>query len=274
LARRATIFKQTLKETDFHILVDAGGFTRGVGDRSKLLDDYLLKGLSMLGYSAINLAVPDFANGGEFLSQMAAQHNLDLLSANVFYQGSGKLFAKPYVIKEIVADSKDKSLPFNKMKIAIIGLCDTRNMLFSSEISEPMLESRDPVPILAPLIKDLRKKSDLIILLWHGRFDVIKKVIQPLEGIDIAVLGQEYYRIPTVQESIPILLGVPSQGKYSGILTVELDSKKKIIAKTIEQVTLSTDVSDDPQFAELVKEYQKAEQAQTEALSAPPRSDH
>jgi 2',3'-cyclic-nucleotide 2'-phosphodiesterase (5'-nucleotidase family) len=274
LARRATIFKQTSKESDFNLLIDAGGFTRGVGDRSKLISDYLLKGMDMLGYSAINLGVQDFSNGGEYLTQLQAQHKFDLLSANVFYKDSGKPFGKPYVIKEIPTQSNRESSRFDKITVGIIGACDVRSMLFSNQYPEPMLESRDPVPVIAPLVKELKKKTDIVVLLFHGRYDQLKKITESAPGIDVVVLGQEYYRVPTAQEAPPILLGVPSQGKYCGILSVELNDKRNIVSKNIEQITLSTEVSDDPQFAELVNEYKKAEEKQTGELSKPEQANH
>ncbi len=232
---------------------------RGMGERSLLLSDYLLKGMKWMGYSAVNVSARDLNNGGDYIKETQKKLNLDFVSANIVYKESGKPFAKPYVIETIKAFSKNKKLPFKKLRVGMVGLTDAGTQLFSSRIEEPMLESLDPVPVAASVVPEMRKKADLIILLYYGRFQNLLNVLEQAPDIDIVVLGQEYYRTASYREKKPVIVGVSSMGKYCGILSIDLDENLNIVDHKKENIALSKDIQDDPMFAELVKEYKAAE---------------
>ncbi|MBN1998213.1 hypothetical protein JW935_11710 [candidate division KSB1 bacterium] len=272
MARRATILKQNINDADFYILTDAGGYMRGIGDRSLLLTDYLLKGMKWMGYSAVNISARDLNNGGDYIKKCQKELGLDFIAANVVYKDTGKLFGEPYVVKDIKAFS-DKKLPFKKLRIGIVGMTDARTQLFSNSINEPMLESIDPVPVAAKLLPEIRKKADLVILLYYGRFDNVSKILEQSDDIDVVVLGQEYYRAASYREKKPEIVGVSSMGKYCGILSLDLDKEKNVIDSKIENIALSEDIADDPMFVELIDEYKEAEQEFNKKITEQYRTD-
>ncbi|NOY58762.1 MAG: hypothetical protein GXO75_07495, partial [Calditrichaeota bacterium] len=74
--------------------------------------------------------------------------NFQFLAGNVFYKDTNKPFAKPFVIRKIKAHKiEGGKLPFNSLKVGIIGLCDERSILFGDNVAEPKLESKAPAPI-------------------------------------------------------------------------------------------------------------------------------
>ena len=238
-------------------MVDAGGFARGIGDISKLQTEYLLKGLSMMGYSVFNLGARDLNNGGMFIKILRRKYDLDFLSANIYYKETSRRFSEPYVIKRIKARSKDKKLPFKKLSIGIVGLCDERSTLFSSRIQEKMLEAKDPVEIARVVIPQVRKKVDLLILLYHGKYPSLQKILKEVNGVDVVVLGGSYSFRETNDDKLPIIVTTPSMGKYAGTLTLELNKKKRIISHRLQKIALNESIADDPVFTRLVKEFEK-----------------
>ncbi len=241
------------------MIVDAGGFSKGIGDISKLQTEYLVKGMTLLGYSAINLAVRDFNSGGKFVAYLQETYHPEFVSTNVFYKDSEKRFGKPYVLKELEAKQKSKKIAFRRLKVGIIGLCDERAALFSNRLEESALESKAPLQVAKDWVPEVRKKVDLLVLLFSGRVDNLQAIIDQVPGIDVAILGGESYISNQIRgRQKTVIVTTPSMGKYAGVLTLELDTSKKIVSSKKDQFPLDEHIPDDPRFAELAKEYDRA----------------
>ncbi len=241
------------------MIVDAGGFSKGIGDISQLQTEYLVKGMSWLGYSAINLAVRDFNSGGKFVTRLQETYRPEFVSTNIFYKDSDKRFSKPYVLKELEAKEKSKKIAFRKLKVGIIGLCDERATLFSNRLEESALESKAPLQIAADWVPEVRKKADLLILLYNGTVDNLQAIIDQVPGIDVAILGGESYISNQIRgRQNTVIVTTPSMGKYVGVLSLELNGDKKIISSKKDQYPLDEQIVDDPRFAALAKEYDQA----------------
>lgn len=258
MARRATLLEQIKKDADFFLAVDAGGFSGGMGEEARLKADYLLTGLEWLGYKVLNLGVRDMMNGGQFLKTLDNKHDISLISGNIQYKNSGKNFVKPYEILEVRAQSKES--PFDEIKVGVVGLCDERGALFSSNLQEEQLESADPVEKAREIIQDISGKSDLIILLYHGKFSVAEQIAREVNGIDVLVMGGEYYRAERSSIQKPIVVSSPSMGKYLGLLRLTLDQDKNIVNKIVSKTPLDEDVEDTEKFVTLAAEYEKKAQ--------------
>lgn len=244
-------------------MVDAGGFSRGVGKAGELETQFLLKGLSKIGYSAVNLATRDFIGGGKYLNDTKKSFDLefDFIASNVFYKNNDKAFSEPYLIKELkFPPTKGKKSPFDKLKIGVIGFCDPRDPLFQPRQNEMQLYSKDPTLIAPDIMKRLKEKVDIVILLYNGRYATFQALIQAHPDINIAIMGGEYYRVYNSAATIGKTIVVTNQtmGKYSGILTCKLNEKKKIISHVNKQVALSESIADDPELSVLVEDYNKA----------------
>jgi len=161
LARRATFIQNNIDSSDFHILLDAGGFGRGGGEIGRLYTDYLVNGLSGIGYKIFNLSYRDFINGGDFIKKLGKKHDVEFISSNTFYKDTEKHFTDPFIVKSVKANKNAKSIPFNRIKIGIIGACDEYGLLFSKQLKEQMLESKSPLVELQMNIDRVRKKADI-----------------------------------------------------------------------------------------------------------------
>jgi len=263
LARRASFLHEDVKTADFYFLVDAGGFSRGSDPNSLLLNEYLAKGMTWLNYSAINLGYREWGTKATFLKKIELTHQATFLCANVYLKDSGKSVFAPYVIKEFRSEARDRSLPFKKLKVAVIGLTDNlMSQLFVNKPGEPVLEYRDPVEVAKELMPQIREKADLVVLLYYGKFQKMQSVLAEVPGFDVAVLGGETYMLQQQSKSDlkTIMVSSQSMGKYVGVLHLKLDKKKNIVSSSIKQVPLDENIKDDPKFQQLVHEFEEQSQ--------------
>ena len=242
-----------MDSTDFSLIVDAGGFSKGYGTTAQLQTDYLLKGMSLLNYDCINLATKDFPEGGDFLKRMSKKHDIDFVSSNIIYAESGDYFTHPFVMKKISA-SNGRHLPFKKLTIALFGLCDQKERLLPNRFEETPLQSLEPIEAAKKILPQL-KKADLVVLFYNGRFKTLEVLLDQVDGIDIVIMGGEYYRADHYSGKEVIIASTPSLGKYFGTLTVELDQNKNIVASQKRRIPMDEKIADDPKLAELVADF-------------------
>jgi len=219
----------------------------------------LFIGLSDIGYKIFNLAYRDFINGGQFLQELEKKYDCEFISTNTYFKDSGKLFTQPYIIKTLKSQKKSGTLHFKKIKVGTVGLCDEYGLLFSKQLKEPMLESKSPLDELQKIIEKVSKKSDIVVLLFNGNYKLFKSVMEQVKGIDVAVMGGQYYMVTPNETYNAIVVTTPSMGKYGGILTLELDKNKKIVSHSTQQIPLKEDMKDDPEIVKLVEEFEQAE---------------
>ncbi len=242
-----------MDSTDFRLILDAGGFSKGYSNVSELQTEYLVKGFSMLNYDAVNLAIKDFANGGDFIKQLQNKYNTNFVSSNIEYSESQKPFAEPYLTLKLKSN-KNSNPPFDHLNVGIFGLCDERERLLHRNDDEAQLESTNPVEAAKQSMAKL-KKSDLIVLLFNGRYNTLLEVLDAVPDIDIVIMGGEYYRVQSSNNQKTIVASTPSLGKYFGTLTVVLDQDKQIMSHTTERVALDESIPDNEELARLVEEF-------------------
>ncbi len=216
----------------------------------------------MLNYAAINLAQRDFSNGVEFMRELKSQSDTPLVSANIFDPQSGELFTEPFHIEKLDIHPAAENPPFRHLKIGIIGLTEPRNKLILRGEPEKNLTSTDPVPEAQEYVKKLSGKTDLIVVIFNGRFNTLQSLIDNVSGIDVIVMGGEYYRIRHLEEPEPIVVSSPSLGKYASSLTLVLDGHKNIVSHEANRYPLNEKIPDDPQMSKLVQQFNQARQQQ------------
>ncbi|MDZ7315590.1 MAG: hypothetical protein ONA69_06350 [candidate division KSB1 bacterium] len=231
---------------------------KGFSPDAALQSEYLLKGMSLLGYDAVNLAVKDFHLGGKYLMNMSQKYRLTFVSANIRYFPEDKSFVEPFVLKKLSAKPQKGLPPFEKLTVGIFGLCDERESLYQEQAGEPKLISRDPVQTAQKVVAEMAK-ADLIILLYNGRYVVLQELLSKVPNIDIVIVGGEYYKVEPSNNRIPIIVTTPSLGKYFGELRITLNDRKKIVNYTTFRYPLDESIADDPKLSRLVDEFLQAQ---------------
>ena len=260
LARRATLIKNFSDSADFTLQVDAGGFSKGYGPAAQIQTEYLVRGLLDIGYDAINLSPKDFYKGGSFLKGLEEEYKFSFLAGGIYYT-NGKSFSAPSFLKTIEASGAENP-PFDKLKIGLIGLCDQQDKLLRGAVDETQVKSIDPVQAAKEIIPELRKKSDLVVLIYHGKYKRLEVIIKENKGIDVVILGGEYYSARSVVGSDAIIVSTPSLGKHLSSLTLTIDSNKKILSHQIRSIALDSSVKEDAKLIKLVQDFEEAKKAQ------------
>ena len=226
--------------------LDAGGFSKGYGPTAQIQTEYLVRGLLSLGYDALNLSHKEFYKGSALLKKIEKENKFNFLSSSIYYE-NGKAFAQPSMIKTLSAKGID-SPPFKKLKVALFGLCDQKDKLLHRSVNESQLKSIDPVLAAAELFPDLRKKSDIVVLLYHGKYKRLEAILKSTKWIDVVILGGEYYSARSVVGSDAIIVSTPSLGKHLSSVTLTIDSQKRILSHEKRSIALSEDVEEDERF--------------------------
>ncbi|MBN1465221.1 hypothetical protein JXA02_05630 [candidate division KSB1 bacterium] len=255
-----------VESTDFSLILDAGGFSKSYGTTAQLQTDFLLKGLSMLRYDGINLSGKDFSEGGEFLQALRKKHGLDFISANIVYAQEKKQFVEPFIIKKLTTSAR--TAPFKKLTVGILGLCDEKESLLHARFEEAQLQSLAPVAAAQEIVRKLDKQTDLVILLYNGRFNALEALLSQIGGIDIVIMGGEYYRAEQYSDENVIIASSPSLGKYFATLAITIDKDRKITASQKRRIPLDESIQDDPKLAKLVADFDREKEN-----GAPPISD-
>ncbi|MFQ6113518.1 MAG: multiheme c-type cytochrome [bacterium] len=208
--------------------------------------EYLLKGMSLLKYDAINLAERDLQYGPEFLQKMKQKYRLPFISANVYYTGSKRLFAKPYVIRKL-----------DGVKIGIFGVTKAEGV-GGFVNPETGFEISDPFVAAQATVEKLRKKCDVVIALSHLGLNSSRTLVRKVEGIDILISGHQGFHLRKPEQiGNSVIMQPGSQGKYLGQIDFAVSSNKvtSIEGKTIP---LSSNIPDDALLSKVVKEYDEA----------------
>lgn len=233
-------------ENHHQLLVDCGDFGYTTGKAQTLKVEYLLKGMGLLEYDAINLAEKDLQYGREFLERMRDQYDLPFVSANVYQAGTDKLFAKSHIIKKI-----------GGVKFGIFGIMNTKGI---SRMVTPKtgFEVKDPLTAAKKAVKELRKKCDVVIALAHMSLNGSRDLAKQVQGIDFIISGHggSHIRQPEkIGETVIMQPG--SQGKYLGQLdfVVTGETVSQVRGKTVD---LSDKIKDEANLAKVIKEYEEA----------------
>jgi 2',3'-cyclic-nucleotide 2'-phosphodiesterase (5'-nucleotidase family) len=202
--------------------------------------------MSLLKYDAINLAERDLQYGTEFLKNMKNKYDLPFVSANVYYSGTKKLFAKPYIIRER-----------GGLKIGIFGVTDPEE--FKDFVkTETGLEISDPISAAQATVDYLRRESDVVIGLIHLALYGARDLAKQVSGIDIIISGHDGMLVSKPERIGKSVLMQPGfQGRYLGHIDFTAASNN-IVSIDGKTVILLDKIPDDPEMSKLIQEYDEA----------------
>lgn len=162
----------------------------------------IIRAMDLLGYTAGTIGNHEFDYGVEHLDRAVAQAGFPFVSANIFRAGTQDHAYAPYALVPHVAPGGDTLL------IGITGTTTPGTALWNRARVEGVLEFRDPVVSLRPIVAELRARgADLVVVLSHGglegsSYDAAELGLPPendaaraareVEGIDVIFLGHTH----------------------------------------------------------------------------------
>ncbi|MEQ1924461.1 MAG: metallophosphatase, partial [Pyrinomonadaceae bacterium] len=157
-ANIATLVKREKAANPATVYFDAGDFFSGPYVSSLTKGEAVIDAMNYLGLDAACVGNHEFDHGWQNAQKQFPKAKFPLLNGNIFLKGTEKLhWNKPYVIKNV-----------NGIRIGVIGL-HGRFAFYDTTSAEMItgVEARDEEVYLRRYIRELKAKTDLIVLLIH-----------------------------------------------------------------------------------------------------------
>jgi 5'-nucleotidase len=229
-------------------LVDTGDFF-WPQELGKLRAEITVKALRPMKHDALNIADGELSYGIDFLSEIYTEFKHQFLSSNIIKDGS--CLYQPYIIKI-----------YNDLKIAVLGAVSPR-LVDNVQIKEDAILVENPLNALNGLIPDIRKKVDLVLLLSHLGWKNTVELVEKISGIDVAIVGHDYYKtFEPNQINDTLILKNSVGGKHVGVVKIWVDESKKIknIESSLEKLSDKIHIYPEYTLPETEFEKKKAEE--------------
>ena len=246
LARLATLRRKIAVESP-HTLFLLGGDTLAPSVASNIFKGrQMIDAWNAVGLDYAVLGNHEFDFGDDVLLERMKESRFAWLGANVFDRRTGKTFGDtpPFVIREL-----------GGVKIGLFGVL-TPETGRASKPSENV-EFRDPCETAKRIVPEMRARgAQVVIALTHltMRQD---KALAACAPVDVIIGGHEHTLLQSLVGSTPIFK-MGSDARNLGRIDLNVDrATGKLTSIDWEIVPVTNEVSDDPQVAVLVAEYEK-----------------
>jgi 2',3'-cyclic-nucleotide 2'-phosphodiesterase (5'-nucleotidase family) len=202
---------------------------KGMSEKAHLM----IESFNLMGYDAMGIGDDDLTMGIEFLLEISKKANFPFLSSNLFHEPSGKALFQSSLIKEI-----------NGLRIGIFSLLSPD---FIPSLSDPRrkgLTFRSPIEIAQAMVKELKPRTDLIILLSHLGYAKDIELAQNLQGIHIIVGGHNGLNLiyPPVTKNTLILQNT-SRGMYGARIDLSLYNHDSTFYNATTKISLENNLN-------------------------------
>lgn len=192
------------------IVVDVGNITSGTRKYDLLKLKYMLEGMKIIGYDAVNLGQKEASMDLDMLRSTLSSSTLPFVSANVLSKSDKKPVTEQFRIIEKLG-----------ARIGVIGVthCDPQDV-------GPGVEVRPAMEALADVIPQVRPKCDFLIVLAFENEEEMKDIANKFHEVD-CVLGGD---VPQSSSSIErvnraAVFSVTDRGKVVGEIFLERKNK-------------------------------------------------
>jgi 5'-nucleotidase/UDP-sugar diphosphatase len=232
---------------------------------------YIDTGDIMTGTLATELEYKGVTGGYmiEFLNRLKCDiwcfgnHEFDLGLENAL--GLSRLAEFPTIMANIVYKKTGKRIPVKSshtfhVKKLRVGVMAVMQEAFVVEVLKERIEELDVLPVVSTLrseIPELDNKTDLIVVIYHGRFPDAVKIAENVQGIDIILVASEDGRFKVVNGTL--VQSTFGHQKSLGYLKVEVE-KDRVKDYTHQQIWLWDDgyLNPSPHIKALVKKVDEA----------------
>ena len=178
--------------------------------------DLIIKAFNQMGCDGVAVGDADLGLGKDFFLKMAGGANFPFISSNLMDRETGNPIVKPYVITEM-----------NGLRIGIIALISRD--AFEDREGQPLgeLDIQDPYLTAEQMVRQLRDRTDLIVLLSHLGYQGDQAFAKRVKGIDIIVGGHTavpLYYPPVVNETL--ILQNSAYGRKIGSTDIEFSKER------------------------------------------------
>jgi len=195
--------------------------------------------LNRLQYDAVSIGSKDLGVGrDELVKRIGEAKTFTFLSANLQDLSTGKLLAKPYIIKKIGGHN-----------VAIIGLTA------SVPTGSTEFSLVPPVDAVRDYVKKVQSQADIIILLSDAGMDTNQSIAEQVPGISIIISGGDEPIGDPRQTATGTLIVQADQsiqgeaGRSIGVLKAQFDPMGHLTQHNWQSTLLDSSIADDPDMA-------------------------
>jgi 2',3'-cyclic-nucleotide 2'-phosphodiesterase (5'-nucleotidase family) len=200
-----------------------------IGEKAHLV----IESFNLMGYDAVGIGEDDLILGKEFLLEASKKASFPFISSNLFDEASGKPLFQSSLIKET-----------HGLRIGIFGLFSPEFFKGPSDPRRKGLSIRSPIETAQALVKELKPKTDLIILLSHLGYAKDIELAQTVEGINIIVGGHTGINLiyPVVIKNT-VIVQTASRGMFGARLDLRLYNNEPIFYNSATKTSLENNLT-------------------------------
>jgi len=202
---------------------------KGISEKAHLM----VESFNLMGYDTMGVGDDDLILGKEFLLEISKKANFPFLSSNLLDETSGKILFQSSLIKEI-----------NGLRIGIFSLLSPDFFTGPSDPRRKGLNIRSPIETAHAMVKELKPKTDLIILLSHLGYVKDIELAQTLQGINITVGGHSGINLiypPVIKNTI--ILQTASRGMFGSRLDLLLYNNEPTFYNSATKISLENNLN-------------------------------
>jgi len=200
-----------------------------MGEKAQII----IESFNLMGYDAMGIGDDDLTLGKEFLLEISKKANFPFLSSNLLDEASGKTLFQSSLIKEI-----------NGLRVGIFSLLLPDFFTSPSDLRKKGLTIRQPIEVAQAMVKELKPKTDLIILLSHLGYVKDIELSQIVQGINIIVGSHTGINLgyPMVIKNT-VILQTASRGMFGGRIDLLLYNNEPTFYNSVTKISLENNLN-------------------------------
>ncbi|MEW6376109.1 MAG: hypothetical protein AB1502_10025 [Thermodesulfobacteriota bacterium] len=201
---------------------------KGMSEKAQLI----IESFNLTGYDAIGIGDDDLSLGKEFLLAISKKANFPFLSSNLLDEASGKTLFPSFLIKEV-----------NGLRIGMFSLLSPDFFAGPSDPRRKGFNFQSPNETAQAMVKELKPKTDLIILLSHLGYVKDIELVQTVQGINIIVGGHTGINLvypPVIKNTL--ILQTASRGMFGGKLDLLLYNNEPTFYNSATKISLENNL--------------------------------
>ena len=262
--RRAALIKQIRQEVEHLLVVDSGDLLMGTAMSSVYRGEVDIAAMNLMSYDAVAVGNHDFDFGTRHLKNLRKEATFPFLCTNVRPQDPD--VCQRHAIKHL-----------GHVRVGLIGLIGKKNYpdTFNRAVVREV-EFVDPIVAAKQAVGELRERVEILVAITHQDTEEDLALAKAVPGLDVIIGGHtEGFDglVPPGQTNPvegrveltgvgPVFVKTHRQGRTLGRLDL-LYHEKTIMVAEAHNLPVSAAVSSDPDIAQLVRDYARRLDEQT-----------
>lgn len=230
------------------MVLDCGDTFSKAKNVPRLRADCVLAGMKLMAYDAINMGEGELSLGCDYFDLIRRKTGLLFVSANISIDGCTASALQPYIIKE-----------YGDVTVGITGI--TPSIFFDqSQVNTDGITISDPLAGLKDVLAEMRRQTDIVILLSHLSYEGTTGFLQmnALPDIDVVIAGHGRKILRTPKKiNGTILVQSSMGGEFLGKLVLRFGEDGEITDYQGELIALTDSMPENKEALVMMKTFKK-----------------